>query len=77
MADRYGVPVPVLKGMGLTFRDVMEFCEWERENPSIGWWTEMAARAQGVKFERTMKISTKDDDFDDWAKLIKTAKGEK
>ena len=75
MADRYGVPVPVLKGMGLTFRDVLEFCEWERENPSAGWWAEMGARAQGVKFDRTPKISTKDDDFDQWAAMIKQVKG--
>jgi hypothetical protein len=78
MADRYGVPVPVLKRMGITLRDMVEFIEWERENPATQWWAEMAARVQGVKFDRTVKINSEEEnDFDAWAAMIKRAKGEK
>jgi hypothetical protein len=76
MADRYRTPVPVLKGM-MSMRDVQDFMRWEAENPSELWWTEMAARAQGVKFERTLQINTADDDSYVWQMLTKQAKGKK
>lgn len=79
MADRYGVPVPVLREMGLTLRDLAEFTEWEGENPGTQWWAEMAARAQGVKFERTPKVKPLEgqEDVDHWLKLVETVKGAK
>jgi hypothetical protein len=49
MADRYRMPVPLLRRF-VTLRDLQEFEEWASRHPGEDWWTQGAARAAGVEF---------------------------
>jgi len=69
MADRWGVPVPMLRSV-VTLRDIADFIAWEAENPSLLILVEAIAAILGFRWPREVRIDTKatEEAWLDWVK---------